>query len=108
MARIPEEVLTRTKKGEIEVRSLIDPVRVAQVSACGGAVVGAPDLDDSESADGLRDEVHEGPVLDLFFDDAPILLEDPDIDRRCDHGVALLLDPLQVLRSEIRGLEINP
>src|SRR3972149_7028280 len=72
-----------------------DLPHVPQVGAPARAVVRVPDLDDPQSPDRLRDELHEGSVLDPLLAADPVLLEDPPIRRGRDHRVALVLDPLE-------------
>src|SRR3990170_987227 len=98
----------------LALRSLpedVDPAdlpRVLEVGPAARAVVRVPDLDDPQAADRLRDQVHQGAVLDLVLHDDAVLLEDPHVRLGGDHRVALVLDPPQVLRREVRGLEVDP
>src|SRR2546426_8502207 len=80
---------------------------VLQMRTAAGAVVRTPDFDDPQAAHGLRDEIQEGSIVDFVVDDDAVLLEDSDRLRRGDDPVAIVLDPLQILRREVRGLEVH-
>src|SRR5881296_90700 len=80
---------------------------VLQMRAAARAVVRTPDFDHPKAPHGLRDEIQEGSIVDFVFHGDTVFLEDSDRLRRGDYAVAIVLDSLQVLRREVRGLEVH-
>src|SRR5947199_9166615 len=77
----------------------VDPAdlrRVPQMRPAARAVVLGPDLDDSQTPDGGRDQIQEGAAADPRGDDHPILLKDANFVGGGNRPTAPGLDPSQV------------
>src|SRR2546423_6154201 len=81
--------------------------RVPQMRPAAWAVVLGPDLDDSQTPDGGRDQIQEGAVSDLRVDDYPIFLKNANFVGGFDCPIALSFDPSEILRGEAGGLEVH-
>src|SRR3989441_1357072 len=111
--RLPGEKLVHDAVRLLPFGALLEDVDrsdlrdVLQMRAAARAVVRTPDFDHPKGPHGLRDEIQEGSIVDFVFPGDTVFLEDSDRLRRGDDSVAVVLDPLQILRREVRGLEVH-
>src|SRR5947209_3708406 len=111
--RLPGEKLVHDAVRLLPFGALLEDVDrsdlrdVLQMRAAARAVVRTPDFDHPKAPHGLRDEIQEGSIVDFVFYGDTVFLEDSDRLRRGDDSVAVVLDPLQILRREVRGLEVH-
>src|SRR2546425_1158601 len=111
--RLPGEELVHDAVRLLPFGALLEDVDrsdlrdVLQMRAAAGAVVRTPDFDHPNAPHGLRDEIQEGSIFDFVLHNGAVLLEDSDGLRRGDDPVAIVLDSLQILRREVRGLEVH-
>src|SRR5438445_7845797 len=69
----------------------VDPAdlrRVPQMRPAARAVVLGPDLDDSQTPNGGRDQIQEGAGSDLRATDDPVFLKDADLVGGLDRPIA--------------------
>src|SRR5438552_7740691 len=99
--------------GLLALRPLLEDVDPAdfggifQMRPATGTVVRGADLNDPQPPDGGRDEVEQRPIADLRVDDHAGFLEDADLVGGRRRAGALLLNPFEVFRREVRGLEVD-